>query len=105
MRTVAVPEEIRHRLSQWCTARIPDEERRQRQIGYTTSGDEVTIVDRRAPTYPELRTAWTTTPVARLRAGDPDEGSWTLYRPVGDDRWRAVASGRDPLALLDSASD
>jgi hypothetical protein len=101
MRLVAVPEEIRHRLSQWCTARIPAAERRDRQIGYTISGDEVTIVDRRAPTYPELRTAWTTTPVARLCAGDPEEGSWTLYRPVGDEGWERVSTGTDPLALLE----
>jgi hypothetical protein len=101
MRTVVVPEEIRHRLSQWCTARIPDEERRQRRIGYTISGDEVTILDRRAPTYPELHTAWSATPMALLRA---ENGAWTLYRPVGDD-WQRVASGTDPLTLLDSARD
>lgn len=102
MPTVVVPEEIRHRLSQWCTARIPDAERRQRQIGYTISGDEVTILDRRAPTYPELHTAWSSTPVALLRA---ENEAWTLYRPVGDDEWQPVASGTDPLALLDDARD
>jgi len=102
MRTVVVPEEIRHRLSQWCTARIPDEERRQRRIGYTISGDEVTILDRRAPTYPELNTAWSSTPVALLRA---EHEAWTLYRPVGDDRWEKDSSGPDPLALLDDARD
>ncbi|WP_443698375.1 DUF3024 domain-containing protein [Pseudonocardia humida] len=99
---MVVPEEIRHRLSQWCTARIPDEERRQRQIGYTISGDEVTILDRRAPTYPELNTAWSSTPMAMLRS---ENGAWTLYRPVGDDGWQGVASGTDPLALLDGARD
>ena len=99
---MVVPEEIRHRLSQWCTARIPDEERRQRQIGYTISGDEVTILDRRAPSYPELDTAWSSTAVALLRA---ENAAWTLYRPVGDDGWEKEASGPDPLALLDDARD
>src|SRR5689334_18748562 len=69
---MAVPEQTRVRLSQWCTTRIPAEERRQRQIGYTIQGDDVTIVDRRAPAYPELGTAWSTTPLARLRADDPE---------------------------------
>jgi hypothetical protein len=98
---VPVPEETRHQLSLWCSAQVPAEERGQRQIGYTIQGDEVTIVDRRAPTYPELQTAWSTTPVARLRIGDPVGGSWSLYRPDSDDRWQRVASGANPLALLD----
>jgi hypothetical protein len=99
MRSVAVPEETRHQLSLWCTAQVPAEQRGQRRIGYTIHGDEVTIVDRRAPTYPELQTAWSTTPVARLRIGDPQGSSWSLYRPA-DDGWRRVSSGADPLALL-----
>jgi hypothetical protein len=99
MRGVAVPEETRHQLSLWCTAQVPEGERGQRRIAYTIHGDEVTIVDRRAPTYPELQTAWSATPVARLRSGDPQGASWALYRP-DDDGWQRVASGTDPLALL-----
>jgi hypothetical protein len=101
MRDVPVPEETRHKLSQWCTAQVPPEERAHRQIGYTIHGDDVTIVDRRAPTYPELQTAWSTTALARLRAGDPRGGSWSLYRAVGDDGWQHVSTGPDPLALLE----
>jgi hypothetical protein len=101
MRGVPVPEETRHQLSQWCTAQVPEAERAQRRIGYTIQGDDVTIVDRRAPTYPELHTAWSATPVARLRPDDPQGGSWSLYRPIGDDGWQRVSSGVDPLALLD----
>ncbi|MCO1656902.1 hypothetical protein KDL28_17725 [Pseudonocardia sp. S2-4] len=62
----------------------------------------MTILDRRAPTYPELNTAWSSTPMAMLRS---ENGAWTLYRPVGDDGWQGVASGTDPLALLDGARD
>jgi hypothetical protein len=101
MRNVPVPEETRHKLSLWCSAQVSAGERGQRQIGYTIHGDEVTIVDRRAPTYPELQTAWSTTAVARLRFGDPGGGSWSLYRRDDDDRWRRVSSGADPLALLE----
>ena len=104
MRGVAVPEEIRIRLLHWCTERIPAGERRDRQIGYTIAGDEVTIIDRHAPTYPELSSSWTTTPVARLRAGDPEPGSWSLYRPSGESGWARVASGADPLELLAQVS-
>lgn len=102
---MSVPEETRVRLSRWCTARIPATERPQRQIGYTIHGDEVTIIDRRAPTYPELGTAWSTTPLARLRGSDPESGSWSLYRPAGEHRWQRVATGTDPVALLDQVRD
>src|SRR5690242_17527624 len=101
---VPVPEETRHQLSLWCSAQVPAEERRQRQIGYTIQGDDVTIVDRRAPAYPELGTAWSTTPLARLRADDPEAGDWTLYRPAGEDRWRRVTTGADPVDLLEQAT-
>ena len=101
---MSVPEETRVRLSRWCTARISATERRQRQIGYTIHGDDVTIVDRRAPTFPELGSAWSTTPLARLR-GDPESGSWSLYRPAGEDRWQRVATGTDPVALLEQVRD
>lgn len=102
---MTVPEEIRARLSRWCTDRIPDAERDQHQIGYTTQGDEVTILDRRPPAYPELNTAWSSTPLARLRYGDPAAGTWTLYRPVGERGWQREAVGDDPLALLDAVRE
>ncbi|HZG90230.1 MAG TPA: hypothetical protein VEZ42_08450 [Pseudonocardia sp.] len=102
---MSVTEDVRARLSAWCTARIPDAERRTRQIGYTIQGDEVTIVDRRAPTYPELVTAWSTTPLARLRDADPQPGAWTLYRPSAGDGWEQVATGEDPLTLLEQVRD
>jgi hypothetical protein len=99
---MAVPDETRTRLSQWCAARVPDDERDQWQVGYTIQGDEVTIVERRPPAYPELGAAWSATPVAQLRLDD--EGGWALYRPVGESGWRREASGPDPIALLDQVS-
>jgi hypothetical protein len=96
-----VPEEIRSRLSRWCADRVPNAERDRRQVGYTINGNEITIQDRAAPTYPELDASWATVPVARLRHGDPEPGRWALYRPVGTDGWQRTADGDDPLALLD----
>lgn len=98
---MAVPEQIRHRLSRWCADRIPHDERAQRQVGYTIQGDEITIHDRRPPTYPELNASWPSVAVARLRQGDPEPGRWTLYRPTGTDHWERAADGDDPLTLLD----
>lgn len=93
-------EEIRHALSQWCTAQIPEEERGHRQIGYTVHGGQVTISDRRAPAHPRLGAEWTSTPLARLRL-DPDRGGrWTLYRPAADGGWTRTSDGDDPIALL-----
>ncbi|MHA6797196.1 DUF3024 domain-containing protein [Pseudonocardia bannensis] len=107
---MSVPEEIRVRLSHWCTAHVPDDERALRQIAYTTSGDEVTILDRRPPTFPELGAAWTATPVARLRRDDPEPGLWTLHRPVAEnspDAWERDVAGPadDPLVLLARVED
>jgi hypothetical protein len=100
---MAVPNEIRARLSDWCAARVPEGERDHRQISYTTQGDEVSVLDRRAPTYPELDAAWSATPLAVLRLNDPDDGSWSLYLPTGDDGgWRRdEPPGDDPIALLE----
>lgn len=92
-------EEIRHALSQWCTARIPEEERGRRQIGYTVHGAEVTIIDRRAPAHPRLDAGWTSTPLARLHLDE--DGRWTLYRPAGDG-WNRTSDGDDPIALLEA---
>lgn len=93
-------EEIRHALSEWCTARIPEAERERRQIGYTVQGAEVTITDRRAPGHPRLDAGWTGTPLARLRV---DEGGrWTLYRPAADGGWIRTSDGDDPIALLEA---
>lgn len=102
---MVVAEEVRHRLSRWCAARIPDAEREQRRIGYTIQGAEITIVDRRPPAFPELGAEWSTTPLAQLRADDPDPGVWSLYRPVGEDGWERATAGDDPLALLDAVRD
>jgi hypothetical protein len=102
---MAVPEDVRHRLSLWCAERVPEGEREQRQVGYTIQGDEVTIHDRRPPTYPELDVLWPSVTVARLRHHDPQPGRWTLYRPAGADDWERAADGADPLALLDRLTD
>jgi hypothetical protein len=96
---MAVPEEILHRLSQWCAARVPGREREHRQISYAVHGTDVTIHDRRPPEYPELGSAWSATPIAQLRLGT--EGRWKLYRPA-DGAWRQDGNAsEDPIALLD----
>lgn len=96
---MSVSEELRHRLSLWCAQRIPEAERRRRQIGYSVEGAEVTILDRRPPAYPELDAEWTTTPLALLHADD--RGRWTLSRPRADGGWAPREVGPDPIALLD----
>ncbi|NMH98962.1 hypothetical protein [Pseudonocardia acidicola] len=103
-----VPEEIRVRLSRWCADQVPDAERSQRQIGYTTSGEQVTLLDRRPPTFPELGAAWISTPVAQLRNDEP--GRWSLWRPAATDdpdAWEPDGGGsaEDPLALLTRIED
>jgi hypothetical protein len=100
---MAVPEQTRHRLSEWCAARIPETERAHRQIGFTIQGSDVTITDRRAPSRPELGGGWTTTPLARLRLDDA--GGWSLHRSHADGGWEHIADGDDPIALLASVAE
>ena len=95
---MAVPEEIRTRLSHWCAARVPAAERDHRQIAYTIHGDAITILERKPPAYPELGPAWSARPMARLRRG-PD--GWQLERPAGSGDWRRDATGNDPIELLE----
>lgn len=100
---MTLSEEDRHRLSQWCAARVPAHDRARRQIGYTVQGDEITISERRAPLYPELGTAWSSVPLVRLHHEGPHSSYWLIYAwsqqgrswiPSGD-------QGNDPIALLD----
>ncbi len=95
---MSVPEQVRHALSRWCAERIPEAERERHRVGYTIQGPDVTILDRRAPTYPELGAEWTSTPLARLRL-DPG-GRWSLLRPGTHGGWVEEDSGPDPLVLL-----
>lgn len=97
-----VPEQVRQDLSRWCAERIPEAERERRRVGFTIQGADVTIADRRAPTFPELGAEWTTTPLARLRA--LDGGVWELHRPGRRGDWSVVDSGPDPLELLERVS-
>ena len=97
-----VPEQVRQELSRWCAARIPDAERERRRVGFTIQGSDVTISDRRAPTYPELGAEWTTTPLARLRLGE--DGRWELLRPGRHGGWETEDAGPDPLVLLERVS-
>ncbi|MGQ0575144.1 MAG: DUF3024 domain-containing protein [Pseudonocardia sp.] len=103
---MAVPEEFRARLALWCREAVPAAEQDFRRLGWAIHDDEVRITDRRAPGYPELTTAWTSTPVARLRYRDPGPGMWSLYRPGRDpDTWERFGEpGRDPFVLLAGAT-
>jgi hypothetical protein len=100
--SMSLPEDARHRLSQWCTAQVTGAERRRRQVGYTVHGDVVTVAERRAPRYPELGTSWTTRPLLRLRLEDQATGRWVAYRPGYDDgTWEPSGrSGEDVVELL-----
>lgn len=99
MRGMSVPEQVRHELSRWCADRLPPAERERRRIGYTIQGSDVTILDRRAPTFPELGGGWTSTPLARLQFDE--DGRWTLLRPGGRGEWDVEDAGPDPLVLLE----
>jgi len=94
---VSVPEDERSAIAAWCAARVPAAERPRWRLGWAVQGDDVTLVERRAPEPPDVR--WSSTPLARLsRDGD---GRWTLHRPGPGGTWRATTCGPDPVALLE----
>jgi len=103
---MAVPEEFRSRLALWCREAVPGAERDRRRLGWAIHGDEVRISARRAPSYPELSGAWTSTPVAKLCYRDPGPGLWSLYRPAARrDGWERFGEpASDAFALLDRAT-
>lgn len=105
---MGVPEAVREQLAAWCATVLDEGERERRQIGYTTAGATITILDRRPPTFPELGAAWSSTSLARVRADDPEPGSWSLYVPADREsgqRWtRQDPPADDPFALLERVS-
>ncbi|GAA1879211.1 hypothetical protein GCM10009836_70710 [Pseudonocardia ailaonensis] len=98
---MAVTEEFRTRLSDWCAECVPQDARGRRRIAYTTVGGTVTILDRRPPVFPELGAVWSSTPLAQLRE-DGDTGRWVLHIPTVDGgRWeRQEPAADDPFVLL-----
>ncbi|MCW0212117.1 MAG: hypothetical protein OJJ54_02070 [Pseudonocardia sp.] len=99
---MAIPEDVRARVAEWCAALVPESLRDERRIGYTTAGDHLTILDRRPPEFPELGAVWASTPLAQLRRNDPSRHRWSLYiaGPEGGPRWeRQEPSADDPFAL------
>ncbi len=82
-------------FSAWCAARIPADRRASLQVGYLIHGNDVTILERRPPAFPELGAAWSSAKVAQLRYGDPEPGLWSLYAPDGE-KWRRYESA-DPV--------
>lgn len=101
---MAVPEEIRARVTEWCAACLPAEAKDRRRIAFTSVGDTVTILDRRPPAVPELSAVWSSTPLARLRR---EQDSWVLYLPSADgERWhRREPTSPDPLPLLETLTE
>jgi hypothetical protein len=101
---MAVPEEIRARVTEWCAACLPPDAKDRRRIAFTSVGDTVTVLDRRPPAVPELGAVWSSTPLARLRR---EHDVWTLYLPTtAGDRWeRQEPTATDPLPLLETITD
>lgn len=81
---MAGPEEYQELFHRWCAGRVPDAARAGLQVGFSTHGNQVTIVQRRPPAFPELDAAWSSTRVAQLRHNDPAKGLWRIYRPSVD---------------------
>jgi hypothetical protein len=101
MNHVSVPKEYQALLSRWCAERVPEPARSRLQVGYRIHEDLITIVERRPPAYPELQSAWSTTPVAQLRHNDPEKGLWRIYLPTGgaEPGWKRY--DHPPAATLD----
>lgn len=85
---------------------VPADERAYRRIGWAVHEDEVRLTERRAPEFPELTTAWSITPLAKLRYGMPGPGLWTIYRPGAEPgTWERFGTpSRDPFELLARAA-
>jgi hypothetical protein len=98
---MAVSREHQALFGRWCAERVPADERGRLQVGYSIRGDQVTIVRRRPPRYPELGAAWSIARIAQLRHNEPAKGLWRLYTPTEDGWERADHEPADvPEPLL-----
>lgn len=97
-----VGKETQELLSRWCVERVPAHARSRLQVAYTIHNDQVTIVERHPPTFPELSSEWSTTRVAQLRHDDPEPGLWQIYA-LRDGSWRRYQRppSASPAELLD----
>jgi len=94
---------LRMVIRRWCASQVPASQRDSVRISYSERAGRVTLSQRRAPTYPELATGWSTAPIAQLRY-DPATERWSLLWPDSGGRWHRYpteAKATTPQPLLD----
>lgn len=100
---MAISQSDRDCVADWCEQQVPAHVRDQVVFGYTTRGDSITLLERRAPW--DGAGDWTARPFAQLRR----TGSvWRLYWPDRNARWHLrdeFPAARDIQTLLDIVAD
>ncbi len=73
------------KIAEFCNKRVPLHVRDKLTLSFTIRGNNITIVEDRAP-WREGLTEWTHAPVAQLRY-DEEKGVWTLYCRDRNEKW------------------
>lgn len=74
------------RVRAWCRQRVPERLHDQLRVECDLDARHVTIYETRPPWGPDMGTAWTRFPVARLRYTRTNQ-AWTLYWRDRNLRW------------------
>ncbi|MHB8469950.1 MAG: DUF3024 domain-containing protein [Gaiellaceae bacterium] len=107
---MAIPELVRHaatrRVEAFCERRVPSHVRAEVRLEFLVRGNNVTIVERRAPWRPEYGPEWSSLKIAQLRYA-PATSMWSLNWRNRNERWfvySQIAPSCD-IALLLSEID
>jgi hypothetical protein len=87
---MTIPELVRRqaeaKVGAFCAGDTPRNVRDQVRLEFTTRGNAITIIERRAPWSEEFGSEWTSQPIAQLRFA-PSPLSWSLWWSDQNDRW------------------
>jgi hypothetical protein len=94
---VALPELVRasalRKLDGYCERRAPEPVRHQVRVEARIRGDNITIVEQRAPWRADYGPEWTESKIAQV-AFQPAMRTWTLFAYDRNERRIAYPSGR-----------
>ena len=86
---MALPEFTRalteKRLTDFCNAKVPVHVRGQLRIAFEIKGNDVTIIEERAP-WRQGMTGWTRMPIAKLKYAE-NTNKWKLYCADRNGKW------------------
>ena len=86
------------RIQDFARHRLPKSVAADLRLEVEVEGPNVTIVERRLPSWPDIGPEWSRQPIAQVRF-DRARSTWTLYWPRASGRWQRY--DLDPAPTID----